>query len=43
MNKSVPEISEILFKEWQAKSPLFTASLRLDLSGLSQNYEYVLL
>ncbi|MCK4096256.1 type VI secretion system Vgr family protein [Acinetobacter radioresistens] len=39
MNKSVPEISEILFKEWQAKSPLFTASLSLDLSGLSQNYD----
>lgn len=27
MNKSVQEISEVLFKEWQAKSALFSASL----------------
>ena len=39
MNKSVPEISEILFKEWQEKSTLFNASLSLDLSGLTQNYD----
>jgi len=39
MNKSVPEITEILFKEWQAKSSLFAASLTLDLSGLGQNYD----
>lgn len=35
INKSVPEISEILFKEWQSKSRLFAASLTLNLSGLS--------
>ena len=35
MNKSVRDVSEILFKEWQSKSPLFAASLRLDLSGLN--------
>ncbi|QOW50233.1 type VI secretion system tip protein VgrG [Acinetobacter sp. YH12138] len=39
MNKSVREVSETLFKEWQSKSPLFAASLTLDLSGLSQNYD----
>ncbi|WP_151753693.1 type VI secretion system Vgr family protein [Acinetobacter soli] len=39
INKSVPEISEILFKEWQSKSRLFAASLTLDLNGLSQDYD----
>lgn len=39
MNKSVVEISEILFKEWQNRSSLFAASLTLDLSGLAQNYD----
>lgn len=39
MNKSVAEISEILFKEWQNRSSLFAASLTLDLSGLTQNYD----
>lgn len=39
INKSVPEISEILFKEWQSKSRLFAASLTLNLSGLSQDYD----
>ncbi|WP_343682893.1 type VI secretion system Vgr family protein [Acinetobacter baylyi] len=39
MNKSVAEISEILFKEWQNRSSLFAASLTLDLSGLAQNYD----
>lgn len=39
MNKSVAEISEILFKEWQSKSSLFAASLTLDLSGLAQDYD----
>ncbi|EMC2436003.1 type VI secretion system Vgr family protein, partial [Acinetobacter baumannii] len=39
MNKSVVEIWEILFKEWQTKNPLFAASLSLDLSGLTQTYE----
>ena len=39
MNKSVRDISEILFKEWQGKSPLFASSLTLDLSGLKQAYD----
>ncbi|MDC4286724.1 type VI secretion system tip protein VgrG [Acinetobacter baumannii] len=39
MNKSVVEIWEILFKEWQTKNPLFAASLSLDLSGLTQIYD----
>ena len=37
MNKTVVDVIEIVFKEWQQKSPLFAASLSLDLSGLSQN------
>ena len=39
MNKSVLEISEILFKEWQAKSALFAASLSLDSRGLTKEYD----
>lgn len=39
MNKSVVEIIEIVFKEWQQKSPIFAASLRLDLSGLCKDYD----
>ena len=39
MNKTVIEIVETIFKEWQAKSPLFAASLQLDLSGLIQDYD----
>ncbi|WP_407538370.1 DUF2345 domain-containing protein [Acinetobacter baumannii] len=39
MNKSVREITEILFQEWQGKSPLFASSLTLDLSGLKQEYD----
>ncbi|WP_445404158.1 type VI secretion system Vgr family protein [Acinetobacter vivianii] len=39
MNKSIVEVTEVLFKEWQQKSPLFAASLGLDLDGLSQNYD----
>lgn len=39
MNKSVVEISEILLKEWQSKSRLFAASLKLDYRGLSQDYD----
>jgi type VI secretion system secreted protein VgrG len=39
MNKSVRDIVETIFKEWQQKSPLFASSLTLDLSGLSQNYD----
>lgn len=39
MNKSVVEVVEILFREWQSKSALFASSLKLDLSGLSQDYD----
>ncbi|QIO10151.1 type VI secretion system Vgr family protein [Acinetobacter lanii] len=39
MNKSVLDITEILFKEWQSKSPLFSASLSLSLKDLQNNYD----
>ncbi|WPE80041.1 type VI secretion system Vgr family protein [Acinetobacter baumannii] len=39
MNKSVRDVVEVVFKEWQQKSPLFASSLTLDLSGLSQEYD----
>ncbi|TPT44317.1 phage late control D family protein, partial [Acinetobacter baumannii] len=39
MNKSVRDISEILFKEWQEKSPLFASSITLDTSGLTKDYD----
>jgi len=39
MNKSIIEVTEVLFKEWQEKSQLFATSLSLDLRGLSQNYD----
>ncbi|NNP77107.1 type VI secretion system protein [Acinetobacter sp. Ac_3412] len=39
MNKSAVEICEIIFKEWKGKSPLFAASLKLDSSGLSKDYD----
>ncbi|QER38758.1 type VI secretion system tip protein VgrG [Acinetobacter suaedae] len=39
MNQSVVEIIQTLFKEWQTRSPLFAASLTLDLSGLSKDYD----
>lgn len=39
MNKSIIEVTEVLFKEWQEKSQLFATSLCLDLSGLSQSYD----
>ena len=39
MNKSVPEIFEVIFKEWQSKSPLFASSLKLDTSGLTKTYD----
>ena len=39
MNKSVRDISEILFKEWQARSSLFAARLSLDVSALSREYD----
>lgn len=39
MNKSVVNVVNILFQEWQQKSPLFAASLSLDLAGLSRDYD----
>ena len=39
MAKSVVEIIQIIFSEWQQRSPLFAASLNLDLTGLSQDYD----
>lgn len=39
MNKSVVDIVEIIFKEWQSKSALFAVSLILDISGLSKDYD----
>ncbi|WPP68867.1 type VI secretion system Vgr family protein [Acinetobacter pittii] len=39
MNKSVRDITEILFTEWQNKSPLFASSLTLDLKGLTEYYD----
>lgn len=39
LNKSVKEISEILFAEWQKRSGLFAQSLSLDLSGLHREYD----
>ncbi|MBJ9722404.1 type VI secretion system tip protein VgrG [Acinetobacter calcoaceticus] len=39
MNKSAIEIIEIIFKEWQNKSPLFAASLQIDSSGLTKSYD----
>ncbi|QIO09179.1 type VI secretion system Vgr family protein [Acinetobacter lanii] len=39
MNKTAVEIIDTVFKEWQGKSALFAASLKLDRSGLSKNYD----
>ena len=39
MNKSVVDIVETIFKEWQSKSSLFASSLSLDTSGLTQKYD----
>lgn len=39
MNKSVREITETLFSEWQNNSALFAASLSLNLEGLSCDYD----
>ncbi|WP_180058292.1 type VI secretion system Vgr family protein [Acinetobacter sp. YH12227] len=39
MNKSVREITEVLFSEWQNKSSLFAASLSLNLAGLAKDYD----
>jgi len=39
MNKSVVQVIETLFKEWQDKSLLFASSLSLDKSGLKKDYD----
>ncbi|KWQ04797.1 type VI secretion system protein [Acinetobacter harbinensis] len=39
MNKSVVDVVDLLFREWQDKSPLLAASLSLDHSGLTQDYD----
>ncbi|MFW2101288.1 type VI secretion system Vgr family protein [Acinetobacter johnsonii] len=39
MSKSVREITETLFSEWQSHSTLFAASLSLNLDGLSRDYD----
>ncbi|WP_151749415.1 type VI secretion system Vgr family protein [Acinetobacter seifertii] len=39
MNKSVVDIIEVIFKEWQSKSPLFASSLQLDTNGLTKTYD----
>ncbi len=39
MNKSVRDITEVLFSEWQNKSSLFAASLSLNLAGLAKDYD----
>lgn len=39
MNKSIVDIIEVIFKEWQNKSPLFASSLLLDTSGLTKTYD----
>ncbi|MFY5899257.1 DUF2345 domain-containing protein [Acinetobacter pittii] len=39
MNKSVRDITEVLFTEWQNKSPLFASGLTLDLKGLTEDYD----
>lgn len=39
MNKSVLEITDVIFKEWQQKSPLFAASLNLSSKDLQNDYD----
>lgn len=39
MNKSVIDITEVMFKEWQGKSPLFSASLNLMTKELQHDYD----
>ena len=39
MAKSVVEVVQTLFSEWQQRSPLFASSLSLDKSGLSKEYD----
>ncbi|QER39852.1 type VI secretion system tip protein VgrG [Acinetobacter suaedae] len=39
MNKTVLDIVQTLFKEWQQRSLLFASSLTLDLGGIKQDYD----
>jgi type VI secretion system secreted protein VgrG len=39
MAKSVVDIVQLIFSEWQQKSPLFASSLTLDKSGLTKEYD----
>ena len=39
MNKSVVDVVKTIFNEWQTKSPLFAASLSLDQTGLTKDYD----
>lgn len=39
MNKSVVDVIQTVFQEWQQRSPLFAASLTLDKSGLTKDYD----
>ncbi|OTG89784.1 type VI secretion system Vgr family protein [Acinetobacter sp. ANC 3832] len=39
MSKSVVDIIQIIFEEWQDKSTLFASSLTLDKSGLTKDYD----
>ncbi|UUS56567.1 MULTISPECIES: type VI secretion system Vgr family protein [unclassified Acinetobacter] len=39
MNKSVVDVVQTIFSEWQQKSPLFASSLTLDKSGLTKDYD----
>ena len=39
MSKSVVDITEIIFQEWQAKSALFSAGLSLSTQGLKGDYD----
>ncbi|NHB58776.1 type VI secretion system tip protein VgrG [Acinetobacter sp. 194] len=39
MNKSVVDVVDTIFQEWQNKSPLFALSLSLDISGLKNQYD----
>ena len=39
MAKSVVEVVQTIFSEWQQRSPLFASSLTLDMSGLTKDYD----
>jgi type VI secretion system secreted protein VgrG len=38
MDKSITQITDIFYDEWKKNSPIFAASLTLDISGLKQDY-----